>query len=60
MQYVTRNGVESAVYAGYFKPDEYRVLCLEGKNQHFVGFFGTYGNSFDGIGLSIMTETMQK
>lgn len=59
MQFVTKKGVESEVFKGTYNVNEYRVLCLQDDSEHFVGYFGHYGNTFDSIGLNIMRETMQ-
>lgn len=60
MQFVTKNGVQSQIYSGTYGINEYRVLCVEGSDEHFVGFYGRYGETFDSIGLNVMRETMQK
>lgn len=58
MQFQTLKGVNSAVYSGTYAVNEYQSLCVNGKNEHFVGFYGHYGNTFDSIGLNIIKETM--
>ena len=55
MQFVTRKGVESPVYSGTYKVNEYQVLCIENNDEHFVGFYGRYGgDNFDSIGLNMI------
>lgn len=59
MQFVTRKGVESQVFRGTYNPNEYRVLCVANDDEHFVGFYGHYGETFDSIGLNMIRETRQ-
>ena len=59
MQFITRNKIESAVYKGTFAPNEYRELCVQSEDDHFVGFYGHFGVTFDGIGFNVMTELFQ-
>lgn len=60
MQFITKNGVTSDPIKGGYNINEYRTLCVDGTDEHFVGFYGRYGNTFDSIGLNIMKETVQK
>lgn len=60
MQFITKNGVTSDPIKGGYNTNEYRTLCVDGADEHFVGFYGRYGNTFDSIGLNIMKETVQK
>ena len=60
MQFVTRKGVESPVYSGTYTVNEYRALCFDDPTEHFVGFYGHYGNTFDSIGLNLIKEVVQK
>lgn len=60
MQFVTKHGTQSEIYKGTYNVNEYRVLCVENSDEHFVGFYGHYGNTFDSIGLNVMKETMQR
>ena len=59
MRFTTRNGVDSQTFAGSYHVNEYRTLCLESADDHLVGFYGRYGNTFDSIGFFIMTEQFQ-
>lgn len=55
MQFVTKNGVSSEVYAGTFRINQYQVICIDNDDDdHFIGFHGHYGSTFDSIGFNIM------
>lgn len=59
MQFVTKKGVESQVFSGTLKQNEYRVLCVQEPDDHFIGFYGNYGVTFDAIGLNLLRELKQ-
>ena len=59
MQFVTKNGVSSDVFGGYFRINEYQVICLNDNDEHFVGFYGHYGSTFDSIGFNVMKEAFE-
>lgn len=59
-QFKTKGGIESQVFSGSYAVNEYRVLCVESNDDHFVGFYGHYGNTFDSIGFNVLKETMVK
>lgn len=56
MQFVSKAGDTSREYSGSFRINEYKVICLEDKDDHFVGFYGHYGATFDSVGFNIMKE----
>jgi hypothetical protein len=59
MQFVTRKGVESQVYAGTHPVNQYQSLCVGSNDEHFVGFYGRFGSTIDSIGFNMIKETMQ-
>jgi hypothetical protein len=59
MQFVTKNQQASEVFQGTFRINEYQVICLEEEDDHFVGFYGNYGSTFDSIGFNVMKETFE-
>lgn len=56
---MTKKGVESQVFTGTYKVVQYRVLCVENNDEHFVGFYGRFGGTIDSIGFNMIKETMQ-
>jgi len=62
VQFKTRLGVESQVFAGSGTVTEYHVACPESQDFHVVGLHGTYNNSahgIDSVGLNFMKEIIK-
>ena len=59
IQFVTRNKVESAVYKGTESTNEYQISCLQSEDDHFIGFYGHYGSTFNGLGMNVIKEQYQ-
>lgn len=54
MQFVTKKGEVSKEFSGTYTINEYKVSCLQEDDDHFVGFYGRYGNTFDSVGFNVM------
>lgn len=54
MQFITAKNVTSPIFAGTFHVNETQVICVESLEEHFVGFYGRYGSTFDSIGFNMI------
>ena len=61
--FITRKGAQSDVYQNPTVPIQYyQTLCLESNDDHFIGFYGTFGLNgkqqfnFLRLGLNVMSE----
>ena len=59
MQFVTKNDQTSKEYKGTERINEYKVICIDSNDDHFVGFYGNYGSTFDSIGFNVMKEAFE-